>query len=247
MTAPIGRLKSLWRYPVKSMRGEDLAKAWVSFSGIMGDRVYAFVNPEKKNNFPWLTAREVPEMILFTGEFEHPPEEDVRYPTAESYRTSIITPEGDRHAIEDPRLLDLLKERWKRPIQLRFSEQGMQDSRPISVFGLPTLAWLKEHSGAPIDALRFRANFYVEWAVGEPFYEETLIGKALQIGPQAQIVFVKKDSRCVIINLDPATAAPERRVLETIAKERGGHIGMYAAVLKEGLVSQGDLITLSEL
>ncbi len=38
----IGTVDGLWRYPVKSMRGEALAEAYVSFSGIYGDRLFAF-------------------------------------------------------------------------------------------------------------------------------------------------------------------------------------------------------------
>ena len=36
----IGKVDSLWRYPVKSMRGEELDEAFASYSGIYGDRVF---------------------------------------------------------------------------------------------------------------------------------------------------------------------------------------------------------------
>lgn len=38
----VGKIESLWRYPVKSMRGEELHEAFVGFPGIYGDRLYAF-------------------------------------------------------------------------------------------------------------------------------------------------------------------------------------------------------------
>jgi len=38
----IGRVDSLWRYPVKSMRGEELDEAFAGYPGIYGDRVFAF-------------------------------------------------------------------------------------------------------------------------------------------------------------------------------------------------------------
>ena len=38
----VGRIESLWRYPVKSMRGEELDEAFVGFSGVYGDRLFAF-------------------------------------------------------------------------------------------------------------------------------------------------------------------------------------------------------------
>ncbi len=40
--AVIGKIESLWRYPVKSMHGEELDEAFVGFAGIYGDRMFAF-------------------------------------------------------------------------------------------------------------------------------------------------------------------------------------------------------------
>ena len=40
--ATIGKVESLWRYPVKSMRGEELNEAFVGFAGVYGDRLFAF-------------------------------------------------------------------------------------------------------------------------------------------------------------------------------------------------------------
>ena len=53
----IGSIESLWRYPVKSMRGETLDEAFIGFSGVYGDRVYAFTNPEAPKGFPFHTSR----------------------------------------------------------------------------------------------------------------------------------------------------------------------------------------------
>ena len=38
----IGKVDTLWRYPVKSMRGEELDQAFAGYSGVYGDRVFAF-------------------------------------------------------------------------------------------------------------------------------------------------------------------------------------------------------------
>ena len=38
----VGHVESVWRYPVKSMRGEKVASAFVGFAGVYGDRLYAF-------------------------------------------------------------------------------------------------------------------------------------------------------------------------------------------------------------
>jgi uncharacterized protein len=38
----IGKIASLWRYPVKSMRGEEVDTVFLGFAGIYGDRFFAF-------------------------------------------------------------------------------------------------------------------------------------------------------------------------------------------------------------
>ena len=53
----IGAISSIRRYPVKSMAGEELEEARVTFAGLAGDRVYAFIETENRTSFPWMTAR----------------------------------------------------------------------------------------------------------------------------------------------------------------------------------------------
>jgi uncharacterized protein YcbX len=48
----IGRIESLCRYPVKSMRGEVLDQAFLGFSGVYGDRLYAFHSAKAPKGFP---------------------------------------------------------------------------------------------------------------------------------------------------------------------------------------------------
>jgi uncharacterized protein YcbX len=54
----IGKVDSLWRYPVKSMRGEELDEAFVGFSGMYGDRIFALRSAATPKGFPYLTGRE---------------------------------------------------------------------------------------------------------------------------------------------------------------------------------------------
>src|SRR6476661_5413029 len=61
MTAELGKLASLWRYPVKSMQGEELSEAELTQYGLLGDRVYALVDVAEgkaasaKNPVTWPT------------------------------------------------------------------------------------------------------------------------------------------------------------------------------------------------
>jgi uncharacterized protein len=45
-SAATGRVVSLWRYPVKSMMGEELNSSYVTERGLIGDRTYAIVDKQ---------------------------------------------------------------------------------------------------------------------------------------------------------------------------------------------------------
>ena len=53
----IGKLNRLRRYPVKGMAGEDLDASYVTYAGLLGDRVYAFIDVEGPAKFPWRSKR----------------------------------------------------------------------------------------------------------------------------------------------------------------------------------------------
>jgi len=224
------------------MAGEDLADARVTFAGLVGDRVYAFVDTENKSDFPWLTARMGSELILFRPRFVKPPAATDELSDAVDYSTEVTTPGGDTFRIDDPQFLQVLEKQFSRSLRLRFSERSMHDSRPISIFGLGTLRGLSEETGMTLDPRRFRANFYVRWDDDLPFFEDKLIGRQLQIGDSTTIQAVKRDSRCVIMTLDPETAAPSPKVLETVYHTHDGCAGIYGAVLREGIVRAGDIV-----
>jgi uncharacterized protein YcbX len=47
------------------MRGEALPAATLTLQGVPEDRRYAFVQAESRSSFPWLTARELPELLSY--------------------------------------------------------------------------------------------------------------------------------------------------------------------------------------
>ena len=67
----VGKIESLWRYPVKSMRGEELQEAFVGFPGVYGDRLYAFRSSAAPEGFPYLTGREQEAMLLYRPRYRH--------------------------------------------------------------------------------------------------------------------------------------------------------------------------------
>ena len=68
----IGHVESLWRYPVKSMRGQEIREAFLGFAGVYGDRQYAFRDVAAPKGFPFLTGREQEAMLLYQPRFRHP-------------------------------------------------------------------------------------------------------------------------------------------------------------------------------
>jgi MOSC domain-containing protein len=117
----IGHVESLWRYPVKSMRGEEIAEAFLGFAGVYGDRLYAFRDAAAQKGFPFLTGREQEEMLLYQPRFRHPdravvppnlaeaekiaPGATPVYGTPADLVVDVEAPSGQTLAVDDPALL----------------------------------------------------------------------------------------------------------------------------------------------
>ena len=262
MTA-IGRIDSLWRYPVKSMRGEELAEAYVGFAGVYGDRLYAIRNATAPAGFPFLTARELEEMLLCRPRFRFPeraarppnqaeaealgPGLTTIYGDAQDLALDVELPSGEVLGIDDPALLRTLGERSQRPDRLTLlrSDRALTDCRPLSLFSLQTAAQLGQEVGATVDKRRFRANLYLDLLDQQGFAEDGLVGKRLKIGDKVEIAVLERDPRCKMITLDPDTAAQSQELIRTVTRAHDGMAGVYAAVLVEGSVRSGDPSQLS--
>ena len=172
----VGTVESLWRYPVKSMRGEELDEAFFGFSGMYGDRLFAFRSTAAPKGFPFLTGREQEEMLLYRPRFRHPeragkppnlseaesmaPSINPLFADAADLAVDVETPTGELLPVEDPRLMNLLPKRTGagNVLTLLRSERAMTDCRPISLFSIQTARQLGEEIGTTIDKRRFRTN-----------------------------------------------------------------------------------------
>src|SRR5207237_10315527 len=67
----IGTVESLWRYPVKSMRGEELGELFASYGGVYGDRLFAFESSASPRGFPFFTGRDQRQMIRYRARFRN--------------------------------------------------------------------------------------------------------------------------------------------------------------------------------
>jgi uncharacterized protein YcbX len=259
----IGTVESLWRYPVKSMRGVEMSEVFMGFSGIYGDRCYAFKNSAARKGFPYLNANVQQQMLLYRPQFRHPERAakpvnlaeaesiapGVTYANgdAEDLALDIVTPSGDILAVDDPTLINRLGEGIgdKHQLQLVRSDRALTDCRPVSLISLPTIRQLEAELGLPMDKRRFRANLYCNFAAkSNGFAEDQFIGRRLRIGAKATLMILERDPRCKMISLDPDSGEHNPEVLRQVVQAHSNFAGVYGAVLVEGLLQKGDAIEL---
>ena len=230
----VGRVDSLWRYPVKSMRGEQLEEAYVGFAGISGDRIYAFHSSAAPVGFPYLTGREQARMLLYRPVYRL------------GQNLDVTTPAGDVIAIDDQRLIGQLQDgiSERHELSLLQSDRAMTDCRPVSIFSKQTARQLSEELGFDVDKRRFRANVYIDLESRTGFGEDEFVGRTLRIGETASVAVVERDLRCKMITLDPDTAEPSPEVIKHVTRSHDGKAGVYANVLVEGTIRVGDPIFL---
>ena len=252
----IGKIESLWRYPVKSMRGEALNEAFLGFAGVYGDRLFAFRSPARPSGFPYLTGREQTRMVLYRPHFRHPEKAEKPpnlaeadkiepgltpvYADATDLVVDVETPSGEVLSIDDPILIRKLEEGSENGLTLLRSDRAMTDCRPISLFSVQTGRRLEEELGIDLDKRRFRANVYMDLASTAGFAEDELVGRTLRIGSKAVVSVLERDPRCAMISIDPDTAQRNPAILGHVTKAHDGKAGVYAAVLVEGMVRIGD-------
>ncbi len=240
MGAMVGTVAALYRYPVKSMRGARIEETPVYWHGLAGDRRYAFVRGGNTSRFPWLTGREVPELLRYAPYLAAQGD-----PSTVAVR--VVTPDGDDLAIEDAALAGELAARHGGAVYLLHSSRGVPDSAGVSILGAATVRQLGERVGATLDPLRFRPNILVETVEGRPFEEEDWLGGLLRFGERedgARIRANRKDPRCMMVNLDPERAEQNPAVLRAIVRERDTCAGLYATTEGVGSVRVGDPVYL---
>jgi len=254
----VGKIDSLWRYPVKSMRGEELDEAFAGFSGIYGDRLFAFESSASPKGFPYLTAREQNRLLQYRPRFRHPDKaaRPINLTEAESMGANPVsadpsellvdveTPDGKTLGIDDPTLIEMLRTDidQKHQLTLMRSERALTDCRPVSIFSLQSAQQLAEETGTAIDKRRFRANVYLDLTSAEGFGENSFVGKSLRIGPKVVVTVLERDARCVMITLDPDTGEKTPAILKKVAQAHEGMAGVYGAVMVEGMLHKGDSV-----
>ncbi|MBD2231288.1 MOSC domain-containing protein [Phormidium tenue] len=259
----IGTVESLWCYPVKSMRGVEMPEIFMGFSGIYGDRCYAFKSSTARKGFPYLNANVQQKMLQCSPQYRYP-ERASKPPNLteaasiapgvtpansdpEDMLLDVVTPAGKTISVDDPELIQLLSEGLDEKTQLKLvrSDRALTDCRPISLISLSTIRQIESECSIPIDKRRFRANVYFDFVSDESgFAEDNFVGRRLRIGSTATVMVLERDPRCKMISLDPDTGEHNPEVSQKVAQANDNFAGLYCAVLVEGVLKKGDSIKL---
>src|SRR5215468_10954108 len=238
----IGHVSEITRYPIKSMAGVTTESAMLGWHGLGGDRRFAFRRIGEDNGFPWLSASKLPELILFqpVGLDES---------SGEPLPTHVQTPSGSKLELRSAQLISEISERLGSTVELMQLKHGIFDEAPISVISLATIDGIGREAGtSPLDRRRFRMNIVLETESHQPFLEDNWVGDTLRFGDSdaggPAVHVTMPDLRCVMLNLDPDTAAKDARVMKTVARLNQNNAGVYATVVRTGVIRVGDRVRL---
>jgi hypothetical protein len=211
-------IQELWRYPVKSMRGEPLSEAVIERTGLQGDRNIVVVSQDGKR---LITARTHPGLLGLQGSISSKGE---------------TTIEG--WPWHSPEALGLTRQAAGEPVQL--VDAGLHPER------FDVLPLLVATDGAveslDLDRRRLRPNIVVGGVAG--LDERTWPGNRLRSG-KVLIDVAQLRMRCVMTTFDPDSLAQDVSVLRRIVREAGGKLALDCSVELPGSLRVGDPIELA--
>jgi uncharacterized protein YcbX len=270
-----GSVVALWRYPVKSMMGEELNAAEVTERGLVGDRRFAVVdaasgkvagakNPRKWGNF-----------FDFRAAYVEPPKAGSTLPAVR-----LTLPDGTVVTSEQPDLAQILSKALGREVAFAEAQDGGESSAaqaeeywpdmegldyrdtvtewelpPGTFFDLAVVHLLTTATIERLRALypegrfevrRFRPNIVV--AAGpdqQGFVENDWIGHTIAIGDEVRLRITGPCPRCVMTTLPQGDLPKDAGILRTAAQHNDANVGVYADVIAGGTTRRGDPVTLA--
>ena len=240
MPIEIGQVEAIFRYPVKSMRGEQLQAAALGWHGLDGDRRLAFRRMDDRSGFPWLTASKLPDLVRFAP---LRPQDA----TQEDLPTHVRTPDGEEMPVFGENLAAEVGRRYGAPVQMMQLEHGSFDEASISVIASDTVREIGRLAGRSLDIRRFRPNVVVRLSRPVPFQEDEWVGGVLSFGEEDDapaVTVTMRDLRCSMLNLDPDSASAAPEVLKAVVRAHQNTAGIYATVTRIGRLQVGQPILL---
>lgn len=228
-------VRSLWRYPVKSMGGEACSRLAFAARGAEGDRAFAVRAEDGRFGSGKSTRR----FVRIDGLFRFRAVYDAEVPV-------VLFPDGRVVRGDDPAVDGELSKAVGRDVTLaREGEISHFDDAPVHLVTTSALAWLHERlPDSVVDERRFRPNILVRTDGREPV-EREWIGRRVRVGREVALEITHATERCVMTSLAQPGLPEDPRVFALVGREAGLRFGVYARVLAGGVVSCGDRVELS--
>jgi uncharacterized protein YcbX len=231
----------LWRYPVKSLQGEQLESVEASADGFEGDRRFAIYDPETGFG---LTARRVPELLFASARWRDDGMVEITLPDGSPARDddALSAWLGRRVALRSVEAD--VDRRYENPV-VDFERETERDWAPFQ--GAPGA--FHDSPGARVslvstgtigswDRRRFRSNVLLD---GEG--EDALVGSRVTLG-HAEMEVGMRIERCVMtVRPQPGGIERDLQVLRTIARERDTCLAVGALVTSPGVIRVGDALS----
>jgi uncharacterized protein len=271
----VGSVVALWRYPVKSMMGEELNSCQVTDRGLLGDRQFAVVdrstgkvggtkNPRKWGNFfdfraayaepPQTGARISPVRITLPGGTVVASDQaDLGQILSRVFGRDVAFEEARP---DNPSSAATAEEYWPDMPGLDYRDTVTDFEMPagtffdIAVVHLLTTATINHlralYPEGRFEARRFRPNVVVSTAPEDRgFVENDWIGRTAAIGGNVRLAITQPCPRCVMITLPQGDLPKDSGILRTAAQHNAVNVGVYASVVSSGTIHRGDPVTLT--
>jgi hypothetical protein len=234
----VGVVSRITRYPLKSASGELVETARLGWHGLHGDRRFAFLQQGNATGFPWLTARELPELVTWKARHEDPDHPQ---------RSGVLIqlPGQDPVSVRDENLIPQIKDKCGFDVRLVHLRSGIFDADDISIITTASIKAACETAGVAAEHDRFRANFEIEPIGEEAYPEDKWIGKRFVFGDRsdsARIRIYRRDPRCIVVDIDPEAGEVRSGLFQSIARSRKNQLGVYGRADGPGSVAVEDIL-----
>lgn len=231
-----GSLSRLHRWPVKSLRGEQIDAARLDDRGLAGDRGHVLIDLRPNRAGGVLTVRQIPGLLAWESGYGASVIDPLRPP-------AVRAPDGTEWSWTDPGLPAALSASVDIPLELR-AAGGMQDRGPtvlVTVEG--SRAALEEELAAPVELERFRPNVHLTLDA-PPFAEQDWgAGTTITVG-DVTLEVSGEDSgpciRCAVPSWDPAGRQRWPALQRWLIDEHENKFGLIMRVTRAGVVYSGD-------
>lgn len=239
------RVVELWRYPVKSLQGEQVNESAVDERGLLGDRHWGLV--DTSSGFV-LTARRVPQLLLASANLLGTNEVSITLPDGTVTTDDALLSDW----LERPVALQAAGAAGSYETQLTELDEAGADwvtwEGPNGVFhdsGRTQVSICSRASIGEWDLRRFRFNVIVSSDDVDGAGEDALVGASITIG-EVGLDVTKRIDRCVMVTRpQPGGIERDTSVLKIINRERDRCLGIGAVVIQPGQLAVGDELSSS--